>query len=125
MNRIYTTPESTRTHLSALGARVSVVAFAPAQCEWCGMADQLATVRVYGDPAPAMGLGYEPISYVEVCADLCAEGVVRRALSELSACSRRGVVVEVAATRCAFCEQEGGHAPSCPVPHRRHLAVAR
>ena len=67
----------------------------PEQCEYCGMAGALGTVRVYGEPG-----GYcsdiAPVELVEICQQ-CAPDLILRAVAEQDERSRRPIRVEVAA----------------------------
>ncbi|MBP2331277.1 hypothetical protein JOF56_011662 [Kibdelosporangium banguiense] len=68
----------------------------PQQCEWCGEAGALATVRVYGEPTEDID-DIEPIRLKEICPENCAADVILRAVAEQDPRSRKPIRVEVAA----------------------------
>lgn len=71
-----------------------VETIAPDQCEFCGEAGAVTTVRVYGQPAPDCP-DLHPVDVAEVCG-LCAPAVIARAQSEKSD-TAGDLVIEVAA----------------------------
>lgn len=62
------------------------------QCNHCANVDALASVRVYGEPAPRI---VAPIRLAEVCRT-CAPAVIGEALAQQDEWSRKPIAVEVA-----------------------------
>lgn len=62
------------------------------QCEFCTLAGQVCTVRVYGRPAPRIPL---PLGLAECCRT-CAPALIERALDEQDEWAPGFITVEIA-----------------------------